>query len=216
MDASQYFAEFDKHLKEDEKPSAYFNALAEENAFPGLYPFTMLAKLKDIPQSPVHHPEGNVWNHTMLVVDHAAERKALSKAPRALMWAALLHDLGKITNTKTRNGRITAYEHDAAGEKMSRGFLSACGADEGFIKSVSALVRWHMQLLYVTKHLPFADIKRMLKETDADEIALLCFCDRLGRGDLTPELIGEELKNIEYFLRKCGRYKNSGGAPVGR
>jgi tRNA nucleotidyltransferase (CCA-adding enzyme) len=206
MDASKIFTEFEKHLTEDERPSAYFNTLADKNDFPDGYPFALLTRMKDIPQSPVHHPEGNVWNHTMLVVDNAAERRLLSRYPRALMWAALLHDLGKITNTKTRNGRITAYEHDVAGEIMTRDFLKACTGDEKLINSVSALVRWHMQLLYVTKHLPFADLKSMVKETDASEVALLCFCDRLGRGDLTQRLIDEELKNIEYFLRKCERY----------
>jgi tRNA nucleotidyltransferase (CCA-adding enzyme) len=208
MDAPKFFSEFEKHLTGDDKPSVYFNALAESGRFPDGYPFTLLARLKEIPQSPVHHPEGNVWNHTMLVVDNAAERRALSRDPRALMWAALLHDLGKITNTKIRNGRITAYEHDAAGEALARDFLKACTGDEALIKSVSALVRWHMQLLYVTKHLPFADLKSMVKEADASEVALLCFCDRLGRGGLTQQIIDEELNNIEHFLRKCEKYRN--------
>lgn len=208
MQTREYFLEFEKHLMEDEKPSAYFNALLNEGAFPKEQPFAIIARLTDIPQSPVHHPEGNVWNHTMLVVDSAAERRALSKSPRSLMWAALLHDLGKITNTKVKNGRITAYEHDIAGEKLARGFLEACGADEDLIKSVGALVRWHMQLLYVTNRLPFADLKSMEGETDADEVALLCFCDRLGRGNLKKQDIEEELKNIENFLRKCNKYRN--------
>lgn len=207
MDASEYFNEFDKHLTEDEKPSVYFNALAESGAFPKTYPLNMLTGLKDIPQSPVHHPEGNVWNHTMLVADNAAERRSLSHDPRVLMWAALLHDLGKITNTKIRNGRITAYDHDSAGEKLAGDFLKEYTDDEAFIKNVCGLVRWHMQLLYVTKHLPFANLKQMAKETDIDEVALLCFCDRLGRGDLEKHHIDEELKNIEYFLRQANRYR---------
>jgi tRNA nucleotidyltransferase (CCA-adding enzyme) len=207
MDASEVFREFDRHLTEDEKPSAYFNALADDKAFPGGYPFTLLTCLKDIPQSPVHHPEGNVWNHTMLVVDRAAERKDLSRNPRALMWAALLHDLGKATNTKIRNGKITAYEHDVAGEALASDFLAECTGDEELIGQVSGLVRWHMQLLYVTRHLPFSDLESMARETDVDEVALLCFCDRLGRGDLTQQHIEEELKNIEYFLRKSSKYR---------
>ncbi len=206
MDASKFFKEFEKHLTGDDKPSVYFNALVEEGQFPVGYPFALLTRLKDIPQSPVHHPEGNVWNHTMLVVDSAAQKRLLSNDPLALMWAALLHDLGKITNTKIRSGRITAYEHDVAGEILARDFLKACTGDEGLIKRVSALVRWHMQLLYVTKHLPFADLKSMVKETDPGEVALLCFCDRLGRGDLTQQAVDEELKSIEYFLRKCEKY----------
>ncbi len=193
----------------DVKPSDYFNDLLSNGGFPAGFPFKLLTDLIDVPQSPVHHPEGNVWNHTMLVVDNAAARKQLSRDPRALMWGALLHDLGKITTTKLRKGRITAYEHDVAGEKLARDFLRACTGDEEFIKRVCALVRWHMQVLYVTRHLPFSDLRRMERETDADEVALLSFCDRLGRGALTEQTIEDELKNIEYFLHKCKRPKKA-------
>lgn len=191
---------------EDKRPSEYFNALADSGAFPNEHPFALLTALKDVPQSPVHHPEGNVWNHTMLVVDNAAGRKDLSRDARALMWAALLHDLGKIPTTKLRKGKITAYEHDVEGEKLARDFLKECTGDEAFIKNVCALVRWHMQLLYVTRHLPYCDLMRMTSEADKDEVALLAFCDRLGRGQLTQQAIDEEIKNIDYFLQKCRRY----------
>jgi hypothetical protein len=113
--------------------------------------------------------------------------------------------LGKITNTKIRNGKITAYDHDVAGEKLARDFLNACAQDEKFIKKVCALVRWHMQLLYVTKHLPYSDLKRMASETDVNEVALLSFCDRLGRGGLSQKAAEEDLKNVEYFLQKCAK-----------
>lgn len=205
MSISDYFEEFERHLLRDEKPSCYFNALADSREFPADYPLTLLTDLKQVPQSPVHHPEGNVWNHTMLVVDRAADRKSVSKDARVLMWAALLHDLGKITNTKVQNGKISAYDHDADGEKLARSFLEACTQDETFIKKVCALVRWHMQMLYVIKHLPFSNIKKMKTQTDINEVALLSFCDRLGRGELTPSVIEQELKNVEYFLQKCGK-----------
>ena len=61
----------------------------------------MLSSLVKIQQSPSHHPEGNVWNHTMLVIDKAAERKYKSKDPR-IHWAALFHDIGKTPATKIR------------------------------------------------------------------------------------------------------------------
>lgn len=196
------------HLIRDEKPSGYFNVLAGGGRFPMEYPFSLLFKLKSIPQSPVYHPEGDVWNHTMLVVDAAAERKVLSREPRVFMWAALLHDLGKITATKTRNGKITAYEHDIQGEKLARGFLNECTPDEEFINSVCALVKWHMQPLYVQKRLPFSNLGTMAAETDTGEIALLSLCDRLGRGGLSNKLMLEELINSEQFLKKCGSLNN--------
>ena len=48
------------------------------------YPFSMLSSLLRY-STPSHHPEGNVWNHTMFVIDKAAERKYKAD-PRILMW----------------------------------------------------------------------------------------------------------------------------------
>lgn len=71
--AQARFAEFDAHLMEDEKPSVYFRALVDGGAFPRQPPFSMLADLIGLEQSPEHHPEGDVWTHTLLVTDNAAQ-----------------------------------------------------------------------------------------------------------------------------------------------
>ena len=206
-EAKRFFEEFDKHLMEDKKPSAYFNELLKTNKlFYEEYPFNMLGDLIKVDQSPEHHPEGSVWNHTMMVVDNAAERKEKSEDKRAFMWAALLHDLGKTPTTKVRRGRITSYDHDKWGETMSAKFLREFSEDDRFVRKVSKMVRWHMQILFVVKDLPFADIKKMAEDTSIDEIALLSLCDRLGRGGMTEEKEREEQKNIEIFLEKCEKY----------
>ena len=63
-----------------------------------------------------------------------------------------------------------------------------------------------MQLLFVVKDLPFAEIKNMLSDVSLDEIALLSICDRLGRGELTENKIREEKANIETFIKKCEKH----------
>lgn len=197
------FADFDKHLLNDNKPSLYFTRLLNESDVFTKYPFTMLGDLSKIEQSPQHHPEGNVWNHTMQVVDIAASRKQETNNPRLLMWSALLHDLGKVPATKIKKGKITAYNHDKLGEKLAHDFLISLGTEQNFITEVSKMVKWHMQVLYVVKDLPFADIENMLSEVKLDDIALLSLCDRLGRGKLSPEKIAEEENNVKSFLQKC-------------
>lgn len=144
------------------------------------YPFDMLIKLKNTAQSKKFHPEGNIWNHTMFVVDKAARLKHKSKNIEVFMWAAFLHDIGKPKTTKIRGNKITAYDHDKAGAKLSKDFLSVFTDDYKFIQDVSVLIRWHMQILYVVKNLPFAEIKSMKKQVDINEVALLGLCDRLG------------------------------------
>ena len=121
----------------------------------------VLRRLKDTPQSPVHHPEGNVWNHTMLVVDEAAKRRAESRCPAALMWAALLHDIGKPDTTRVRRGKITSYDHDKVGAELARRFLSGFSMEPAMIDRVCALVRSHMQVLFAAKGLPFGDAAGM-------------------------------------------------------
>jgi tRNA nucleotidyltransferase (CCA-adding enzyme) len=203
------FEEFEKHLMEDEKPSMYFEKIINNQGVFSEYPFTLLRALVETEQSPQHHPEGNVWKHTMLVVDNAAKVKGLSENPRAFMWGALLHDLGKAPTTKIRKGKITSYDHDKVGAELCRKFLAEFTDEEEFIKQVTALVRWHMQTLFVIKNLPFGDVKAMSLEISIKEIALLSQCDRLGRGEINESKIKEEKENIKSFIRKCEEYLSS-------
>jgi len=200
------FEEFQKHLMEDERPSIYFTKIINDKSIITEYPYTLLGSLVNTDQSPVHHPEGNVWIHTMLVVDNAAKVKGLSENPRAFMWGALLHDLGKAPTTKIRKGKITSYDHDRAGAELCRKFLETFTDEKEFIKRVTALVRWHMQTLFVMKDLPLGDVKSMTSEISIREIALLSQCDRLGRGELSESKINEEKENIKSFIRKCEEY----------
>jgi len=168
----------------------------------------MLGDLKKVEQSPDHHPEGNVWEHTLLVVDLAAEGKNVSEDPRVFMWSALLHDLGKAHTTKVRRGRITAYDHDKHGAILAAGFLQEFTDDEQFRKKVSRMVRWHMQTLFVVKKLPFADIDKMLSEVSLEEIAMLSLCDRLGRGNMTEKIRQKEIENINNFVQLCRQHQD--------
>lgn len=203
------FEEFERHLMEDEKPSIYFKKILNNEDKLTQYPYTLLSSLVDTEQSPQHHPEGNVWIHTMLVVDNAAKVKELSENPRAFMWGAMLHDLGKAPTTKIRKGKITSYDHDKVGAELCRKFLQVFTGDEKFIKQVTALVRWHMQTLFVMKNLPFGDVKSMSQEISIKEIALLSQCDRLGRGEISEGKIKEEKENIKFFIRTCEEYLSS-------
>ncbi len=191
------FEELTKHLLEDEFPSEYFNSLDKELE---QHPLTMLLELKSVEQSKKYHPEGNVWNHTMMVVDEAAKVREHSRDKRVFMWSALLHDIGKPGTTKIRKGRITSYDHDAAGAGLSKKFLEFYTDDNDFITKVSLMVRYHMHMLYVLKKLPFGDPSQMVKDIDIHEIALLCRCDRLGRVGADRE---EEIKNYKEFLKMC-------------
>lgn len=199
------FKEIEEHLLNDDVPSEFFSKIKEDEIFKKVKPFDALYALVDTPQSPKYHPEGSVWNHTLLVSNEAAKRKGFSEDPKAFMWCALLHDIGKPPTTKIRKGRITSYDHDKVGARIANNFLREFFHDEAFIHRVTVMVRWHMQPLYVLKGLPFAEIEKMKKEISIEEISLFSLCDRLGRGGITEEKRIEEEKNAEDFLRKCNK-----------
>ena len=195
------FEEIDEHLLHDDRPSEYFEQILTTKLFTEQYPFTFLSRLQKIGQSPRHHPEGNVWNHTMLVLDNAAQVRGRSGDARSFMWAALLHDIGKAATTRLRNGRITSYDHDKEGEKLARAFLECFTKDQDLILRVSRLVRWHMQILFITNKLPFADIKAMKRQVNVKEVGLLGLCDRLGRK--MEQDIQKEIEIMENFVKIC-------------
>jgi tRNA nucleotidyltransferase (CCA-adding enzyme) len=198
----EIFNEMNNHLLMDDNPSDYFNEFAEEPIFKE-FPFTLLSDLKRVPQSPKYHPEGNVWNHTMLVIDYAAKMKEKSKDQKAFMWAALLHDIGKTDTTRNKKGKITAYNHDVVGAKLVKEFFKELTSDKAFVRTVTSLVKWHMQILYIAKSLRFADIEGLIGDIDFNEVALLGYCDRMGRLNPNQQL---EKQNVNLFIKKCRDY----------
>lgn len=87
--------------------------------------FPELFALVGCPQEPEWHPEGDVWVHTLQVVDQA--RKDISDLPRgkqlALMVGAVAHDLGKPATTAYIDGRIRSIDHEEQGVAPATRFL---------------------------------------------------------------------------------------------
>lgn len=111
------------------KPSEYFEALRNDGRLQALYP--ELYDLIGVEQDPVHHPEGDVYTHTMMVLDNAAALRDEAKDPLALMLAALLHDTGKKEATKRKpNGRLASIGHEQYSEKKAAAFLKRMGLED--------------------------------------------------------------------------------------
>lgn len=177
------YEELKKLLLLSPKPSIGLRYLERakvlEKNHPDLY------RLIGCKQEPKNHPEGDVWEHTLLVVDKAAELKGQSQDPLALMWAALLHDIGKPDTTQKRNGKITSYGHDAAGEKLAAKFLENLRGSKRLIANVTTLVKEHMHpvLLYKQKEkVTDKAIRKLVNRVDLMELLLLSEADFLGRG----------------------------------
>lgn len=104
------FEELKKALLKSEKPSVFFETLKEINGLDVWFP--EVKALINIEQNPKWHPEGNVWNHTMLVLNEAVKLKDDAKEPFNFMLLALFHDLGKAVSTTVKDGKIISRGHD--------------------------------------------------------------------------------------------------------
>ena len=205
MDEKDIFLKIEKHLLYDDRPSIYLEELLKVNIL-DKYPFSMIKDLQHVDQNPKFHPEGNVFIHTMMVVDEGAKNREKSSNKRAFMWALLLHDIGKKPTTKIIKGRLTSYDHDIIGADMTKEFLTYFDEGKAFIDEVKALVRWHMQSLFVTKNLKFQNIGDMLEEVNINEIVLVSLSDRLGRGNLDYNDITNTRLEVSKFKEKISHF----------
>ncbi|NLP36834.1 MAG: HD domain-containing protein [Firmicutes bacterium] len=147
----------------------------------GLKLYPELQALINCPQPPKHHPEGDVWEHTLLVVDEAAKLRQKAKNPEGLMWAALCHDLGKPQTFKEDNGKISFYGHDAAGADVARKFMLRFTAEKNLINYVSSMVREHMKLYFLYRDkASAAAVRRLAARIDLEELLLLARADDAG------------------------------------
>jgi poly(A) polymerase len=105
--------------------------------------------MQGVAQPPEYHPEGDVWTHTLLLLD-----KLRDPSPE-LALGALLHDVGKPPTFRVAE-RIRFDGHVEAGVKIARGVLHRLRCSTAAIEQVEALIGNHMR---------FADAPRMREST---------------------------------------------------
>lgn len=194
------FLEIETHLLFDDKPSDYLNELLNEEYLQESC-FKILSELKTIPQNPKYHPEGDVWKHTMYVVDEAAKYKFKSNNIKAFMWAALLHDIGKLKTTLIdKNGHITVSHHDRVGGEMALRLLRDCNVPKNLRDSIVSLIKHHMTYSHVIRKTSTGTVLSLIDSGDINDVALLSLCDRLGTEGLPVDVKNSILSDINYFL----------------
>jgi tRNA nucleotidyltransferase (CCA-adding enzyme) len=149
--------------------------------------YPALAGMRRIPQDPEWHPEGNVWTHAGLAADQAArlaDEAGLTGTDRlVVVFAALLHDAGKVTHTQLTDGRITSHGHAAAGVEPAAAFLRSIGCPEGIAVRILPLIREHMNCFGRPTKPGVRRLVRRLVPATLTELALVCAADAKGRGN---------------------------------
>lgn len=194
-------------------PAAYFNALLLMGQlqvwFPELY------NLIGVKQDPDHHPEGDAFIHTMLVVNQAASERHYATQPLYAMWAALCHDLGKSLSTKIgEDGKIRAIGHEDTGVKLAGEMLNRLTADKKLKHYVKNMVQYHMKPNAMAKaqlennEAPYPNHHHQKhlnhlfdKSVEPNDLLFLAWADYTGRTRKDPPY-----EPIERYLR-LGLYK---------
>lgn len=100
-----------------------------------------LGAMKGCAQPPRFHPEGDVWEHTVLVFEHLPPDAGLP-----LAWAALLHDVAKpAVRSVDANGEAHFYGHDRLGAEMAGSILRRLKYPNAIVEAVQFMVARHMQ-----------------------------------------------------------------------
>jgi tRNA nucleotidyltransferase (CCA-adding enzyme) len=207
------FAEFKKLLLKSARPSVGLEWMRRMDM---LRFFPEIGALVGVPQEPEWHCEGDVWTHTLMVVDQAARLRAECASEGdalAHMLAALCHDLGKADFTVRKDGRWRSPAHEAGGDKPTRAFLARLTNENDLVEGVVTLVREHLkptQLYKVRDTLRPAAIRRLALRVDIAKLVRLARADHLGR--TTEEALEqrfpagdwllEESKKLDVLLQK--------------
>ena len=183
LSAARVYAEMNKALLTAQEPDVFFRVLRDANA---LEPwFAELAALCGVQQNPLHHPEGDAFEHTLLTLRAAAEERDRSSDPLHFMLAALTHDLGKaISSVRDEHGSWHAADHAETGVPLCGAMLARLGAPRAAIRYAQDMCRLHMRMHvgYYTQ----ADAAWMNLLFDefvcAKDLAWLAVCDTRGTG----------------------------------
>ncbi|HET7205512.1 MAG TPA: CCA tRNA nucleotidyltransferase [Terriglobales bacterium] len=110
-----------------------------------------VAAMKGVAQPPQFHPEGDVFVHTLLLLE-----KLPQPCPRTLAWGALLHDVGKPPTFRVAPDRIRFDGHVEVGIKMAEEICRRLRFSNDDTEQILALIANHMR---------FADVQRMKEST---------------------------------------------------
>lgn len=145
-----------------------------------------VARMQGCAQPPAYHPEGDVWIHTLMLLDHLPAGSSTT-----LAWGMLLHDVGKPPTftppDPARPGdRIRFNGHAEIGVAVARAILNRLRFSNEDAAQILALIKHHMQFGDVPK-MKQSTLKRFLRLPQFDEHMALHYADVMSsHGMLGP------------------------------
>ncbi len=146
-----------------------------------------IAAMKGVEQPPEFHPEGDVWTHTLMMLE------SLRVPTAALAWGVLLHDVGKPGTFRRAPDRIRFDGHVELGIKIAKEIMQRLRFSNADCEQVLALIANHMR---------FADVPRMKDSTLKRFLRLPRFAEHLELHRLDCENSNKNLATYEFVSEK--------------
>lgn len=147
-----------------------------------------IAAMKGVAQPPEYHPEGDVWTHTLMMLD------GLQQPSPTLAWGVLLHDVGKPGTFRVAPDRIRFDGHVELGEDVAQRIMRRLRFSNSDCEQVVALIANHMR---------FKDIPQMRESTLKRFLRLPCFDEHLELHRLDCVSSHGNLQNYAYMRERA-------------
>ena len=204
LPAERIWGEIEKLLLLAARPSIGFELALDLLVIDRLFP--EIKALVGCPQEPDWHPEGDVWVHTLMVIDQARTRiDDLDRARQiVIMLGAVCHDLGKPPTTAFSDGRIRSIDHEQAGVAPASAVLDRLNIHtiDGYDvrRQILGIVAHHLKPgMFRQSPTPVSDgaFRRLAQKVDLELLARLAKSDCLGRTG------GFDCSAMDWFLERA-------------
>ena len=203
LPAERIWGELEKLLLQAARPSIGFALALDLGVVDEVMP--ELRPLVHCEQEPEWHPEGDVWTHTLMVIDRARALNGDLDRPRLLtvMLGAVCHDLGKPATTAVIDGRIRSMDHEQAGVEPTLRLLDRLNVHtiDGYDvrNRVVGLVAHHLKpgMFHKAGNVSDGAFRRLAQKVDMELLARLARADCLGRlGDF-------DCSAMDWFIERA-------------
>jgi tRNA nucleotidyltransferase (CCA-adding enzyme) len=203
LPAERIWGEMEKLLVGAERPSIGFALALDLGVIDRVLP--EMKALRGCEQEPDWHPEGDVWTHTLMVIDRARAVNADLPRPQlvAVMLGAVCHDLGKPATTAFIDGKIRSPNHEEAGVEPTVRLLNRLNVHtiDGYDvrRQVIGLVAQHLKpgMFHKAPHVSDGAFRRLAQKVDMELLARLARADCLGRtGDF-------DCSAMDWFIERA-------------
>ena len=172
-----------------------FELLDESGLLPAVLP--EVARMKGVEQTPDYHPEGDVFVHTLLILEQISNLK--SQISETLAYGALLHDIAKPVCIEKHGKGITYYGHTEKGAEMAVEILKRLKRSRSVWERVAYLVKHHLRHTQAPK-MRVSTLKRFLGEEGIEELLELTRLDALASNG--------DLQYYDFCRRKLEEFKH--------